>query len=163
MIAGTILSKTGTIVPVNKTWNVYCVQFAKKRDDVTQLEESILFNPTSLSPMVSSCDHCGFPGSLTRNKIPWRWVVKEVLPDGQRMGECVLLAEAKLGELLNKLEKKPIVEPNPEGSLKGTIRVLPVGINKKESHQAREILRNPGTRTDLGTIVPKLKTWRSFN
>lgn len=47
-------------------------------------------------------------------------------------------AEAKLGELLSKIEPKYV------GSLKGThvpqqIKTLPIGINKKESHYAQEI------------------------
>jgi N6-adenosine-specific RNA methylase IME4 len=66
---------------------------------------------------------------------------KQSLKDGQKLGELVLLAEAKLGELLSKRER-PYVK-DTEGSFKGTFRDLPVGIDKKESHYAQEIYRHP--------------------
>jgi len=49
--------------------------------------------------------------------------------------ELVLLAEAKLGELLIKSENREPIK-TPDGSIKGTIGKLPNGINKKESHYA---------------------------
>jgi len=58
---------------------------------------------------------------------------KTALRDGQKMAELTLLAEAKLGELLDKVS----------GSTAGTTKVLPDGINKKESHYAQEIYRHP--------------------
>jgi N6-adenosine-specific RNA methylase IME4 len=60
---------------------------------------------------------------------------KQSLRDGQRMGELVLLAEAKLGELLEGLA-------DPTASRAGR-RQLPEGINHKESHYAQEIYRYP--------------------
>jgi len=61
---------------------------------------------------------------------------KQTLVDGQKMGELVLIAEAKLGELLISI-------PNKEASSARGTRSLPSGINKKESHYAQEIHRNP--------------------
>jgi len=62
---------------------------------------------------------------------------KQTLVDGQKMGELVLLAEAKLGELL-----VPKLSEMRASSAKGTCS-LPVGVTKKESHYAQEIHRNP--------------------
>jgi len=63
---------------------------------------------------------------------------KQSLHDGQKMGELVLLAEAKLGELLLTL-------PDFDSSGRGTMKRkdLPSGVNKKESHYAQEIYRFP--------------------
>jgi len=62
---------------------------------------------------------------------------KQTLVNGQKMGELVLLAEAKLGELL-----VPKLSEMRASSAKGTCS-LPVGVTKKESHYAQEIHRNP--------------------
>ena len=61
---------------------------------------------------------------------------KQSLHDGQCMGELVLLAEAKLGELLSN--QVPLREPG--GTFGNT---LPSSINKKESHYAQEIYKHP--------------------
>lgn len=62
---------------------------------------------------------------------------KQALKDGQKMGELVLLAEAKLGELLIPLTK------NHEATSGSGRSSLPDGINHKESHYAQEIFRFP--------------------
>jgi len=62
---------------------------------------------------------------------------KQSLRDGQKMGELVLLAEAKLGELLSRV---PPQERGEDGKFEDK---LPDGINRKESHYAQEIYRNP--------------------
>ena len=59
------------------------------------------------------------------------------LPDGINKKESHY-AEAKLGELLSKIEPKYV------GSIKGThvpqqLKTLPDGIDKKESHYAQQI------------------------
>ena len=59
----------------------------------------------------------------------------KTLEDGQRMGEAILLAEAKLGELL-----PPLIDPTL--SRKGR-RQLPEGITHKQSHYAQELARHP--------------------
>jgi len=57
------------------------------------------------------------------------------LADAQTVAEVVLDAEAKLGEMLQGLA-------NPTSSRQGT-RQLPIGIDKKMSHEAQEIHRHP--------------------
>jgi len=61
----------------------------------------------------------------------------QALRDGQQVGECVLYAEAKLGQLIEPLS-------NPTLSRRGK-RQLPEGINWKFSHFAQELHRH----TDL--------------
>jgi len=68
--------------------------------------------------------------------------------DAQGIAECVLLAEAKLGELLMNI-KRQYVSPTV-GSPKGTdgnipkqLKTLPSGITKKDSHIAQQIAKNP--------------------
>ena len=62
---------------------------------------------------------------------------KQALRDGQRMGELVLLAEAKLGEILSRV---PPQEHGEDGKFENK---LPDNINRKESHYAQEIYRHP--------------------
>jgi len=62
--------------------------------------------------------------------------------DTQDIADILLDAEVKLGEMLEKIE--PI--PKPDGSGKGTFggreKTLPLGITKKQSHQARQLADN---------------------
>jgi N6-adenosine-specific RNA methylase IME4 len=62
----------------------------------------------------------------------------QALQDGRKVSHLVLEAEARLGELLEQI---PISEIRAS-SARGTCS-LPIGINKKESHYAQEIYRNP--------------------
>jgi DNA N-6-adenine-methyltransferase (Dam) len=66
-------------------------------------------------------------------------VFERTLEEGQILGENVLYAEARLGELLEKIPKAYRVD----GSTQGTIKTLPEGIDKKQSHQAQVLARNP--------------------
>ena len=75
---------------------------------------------------------------------------KQSLHDGQKMGELVLLAEAKLGELLLNRKNKESIQTT-DGTFKGTIGDLPTGIDKRESHYAQEIYRFPNLLHD--TVV----------
>jgi len=59
-------------------------------------------------------------------------VRKQTLKDGQKCSEAVLLATARLGELIDKLCP----------STAGRTKVLPEGINHKQSHYAQEIHRH---------------------
>ena len=68
---------------------------------------------------------------------------KQSLHDGQRMGELVLLAEAKLGELLSKIDKSESYTGFGKRN-----SVLPV--DKRESHYAQEIYRHP---TIMHTVI----------
>jgi len=78
-------------------------------------------------------------------------------------------AEAKLGELIEKLPKpKPIIKGSPDGSLRGTVRVLPKGITKKISHKAQTIKRilTPGTAkysTCGWRVIPKRRSRKGSN
>lgn len=67
---------------------------------------------------------------------------KAALQDGQDAGQAVIYAEARLGELLKGIPK-PKFDAVINGSLRGTTETLPVGINKKMSHQAQTIASNP--------------------
>ena len=62
--------------------------------------------------------------------------------DGQRMGEAVLWAEAKLGELLKPLQQEPITE-STTGRTLGSKSKLPAGINKRQAYESRQLANNP--------------------
>ena len=66
---------------------------------------------------------------------------KQALDDGRKISRLVMDAEDKLGELLENTVKQG--KTKEYGSIGGTIPSLPPGINKKESHYAQEIYRNP--------------------
>ena len=66
----------------------------------------------------------------------------QALSDGQRVSRLVIDAESRLGELLENTNNKNHIK-NTDGSLKGTIGGLPVGLDKKQSHYAQEIHRHP--------------------
>ena len=63
-----------------------------------------------------------------------------VKSDTQDLATILLLAEAKLGELLNIPKKGKTKE---YGSTGGTIPTLPSGITKKQSHYAQQLARHP--------------------
>jgi len=70
-------------------------------------------------------------------------VAKEAaIKDGQSVGEAVLWAKAKLGEMLEQIQKVPKVKPSGEGSLRGSEKSLPPGVTKKQSHSYQELYRN---------------------
>jgi len=64
------------------------------------------------------------------------------IQDGQYLGDILLDAEVRLGEMLEKIDKS---DSRLRGSTKGTTvkPTLPKGITKKQSHEAQEIARNP--------------------
>jgi len=66
----------------------------------------------------------------------------QALKDGRKVSRLVLDAESRLGELLEQIPNQEPIR-TAEGSFKGTLGKLPVGINKKESFYAQEIHRNP--------------------
>ena len=57
------------------------------------------------------------------------------LSDAQDLGEVLLDAEVKLGEI----ERKPIPDGSSKGTFGGSEKTLPPTITKKESHQAQTI------------------------
>ncbi len=62
------------------------------------------------------------------------------LDDSQKMATALLWAEARLGELLDKIKQKYV------SSGRGTIEKqpsLPPGINKKQSHYAQQLAKHP--------------------
>ena len=70
------------------------------------------------------------------------------IQDGQYLGDILLDAEVRLGEMLEKIQPEPIIESSPDGTinkapLRGRKPTLPPGITKKQSHEAQEIARNP--------------------
>lgn len=92
-------------------------------------------------------------------------VMDQALEDGQSVGEAILWAEAKLGELLKK------VSPGKETAIPGGNRKkLPEGITGKQSYRARlladnqeiieEVIREAKTEEDLPTrsaVFSKIK------
>jgi len=66
------------------------------------------------------------------------------LEDGQTIAEIVLDAEAKLGEMLAGLPK-PKFDKTINGSKRGTTETLPIGIDKKMSHEDQQIHKYPET------------------
>jgi len=85
----------------------------------------------SFKAKLRACDKCE-KAKILRN---------QALNDGRKVSRLVIDAEIRLGELL---EQQPNQQPirTTEGSFKGTLGKLPIGINKKESHFAQEIYRN---------------------
>jgi N6-adenosine-specific RNA methylase IME4 len=74
-------------------------------------------------------------------KVNESYAAKEAaLQDAQDIGDALLEAESKLGEIL------AVIKPNIESSGRGTIekkKSLPNGITKKESHRAQTLAANP--------------------
>lgn len=65
---------------------------------------------------------------------------EKAVEDGQRMGEALLYAEAKLGQLLKEMtEGKPKHHP----SVSGSVVSLPEGITHKQSHFAQTLASHP--------------------
>ena len=62
------------------------------------------------------------------------------LREAQNVGDEVLDAKVKLGELLARTEKKGATKEY--GTKGGTIPTLPVNIDKKQSHQYQTLYRN---------------------
>ena len=70
-------------------------------------------------------------------------VYNKKLEEAQKVGSQVLEAKVKIGELLNISSIVPIGELSKgKGSLKGSVKSLPEGINKKQSHQYQELYRH---------------------
>ena len=77
------------------------------------------------------------------------------LADAQDLSDLVIMAVTKLGELLAAMPKpKPIVKGSPDGSLRGTVRVLPEGITKSISHKAQTLANN---KQMVDEITEKMK------
>ncbi len=73
------------------------------------------------------------------------------MSDTQDLAEVLLYAEARLGELLGKIERKR----NKEGSSKGTsLPSLPGGVNKKDSHYAQKLSKN---RDKIAEVVAEAR------
>jgi hypothetical protein len=66
----------------------------------------------------------------------------DVLEHGQIMGEALLYAEQKLGNLLKDIKTKPITDSSSDGTFGGSEKSLPEGITKKQSHYFQEMARN---------------------
>jgi hypothetical protein len=68
-------------------------------------------------------------------------VKDQALEDGQDVGEAILWAEAKLGELLKKISgKHPLPSKEEGGRFK---KVLPKGISYKQSERAQRLSEHP--------------------
>lgn len=68
-------------------------------------------------------------------------VKDQALEDGQDVGEAILWAEAKLGELLKKVS--PGMATYKSALPRGERARLPEGINFRQSHQARKLADHP--------------------
>lgn len=66
-------------------------------------------------------------------------IEKAALTDAQRMGEAVIMAKARVGELLK--ENPPGLTRDKSGKIKQN--KLPDGISQQSSHQAQTIAKNP--------------------
>jgi N6-adenosine-specific RNA methylase IME4 len=64
------------------------------------------------------------------------------IKDGQSVGEAVLWAKAKLGEMLQEIEPKPKPDGSGRGTFGGREPSLPSGITKKQSHYYQQIHNN---------------------
>jgi hypothetical protein len=64
-------------------------------------------------------------------------VFERTLEEGQLLGENVLYAEARLGELLEAIKTKPIADSSANGTFGGSQKTLPPGNNQKA--------KSPGT------------------
>jgi hypothetical protein len=63
--------------------------------------------------------------------------------DGQDIGEAILWAEAKLGELLKRTVKPRGEKLKGSSTKRTTLPSLPPGITKKESHEAQTLAKHP--------------------
>lgn len=85
-------------------------------------------------------------------KIQRAQAAKEAaLSDAQDLGEIVLDAEVKLGEMLKAIDKTDSkLKGKDRGSKGGTTKkTLPNGINKKQSHQAQQLAKHPETIEEI--------------
>lgn len=75
---------------------------------------------------------------LIKNLNLAKSVKDQALQDGQDVGEAILWAEAKLGELVAKM-------PDFHSSGRGTMKrkTLPEGMSRKESHEAQTLAKHP--------------------
>lgn len=69
------------------------------------------------------------------------------IQDGQYLAEIILDAEVRLGELLEAIKPKPIIESSADGTinkapLRGRKRSLPSGMDKKQSHYAQTLAKH---------------------
>ena len=74
-------------------------------------------------------------------------VYDQKLKEGQDMAGIVLIAEARLGELLSMIPRKVITKKHSSTSgtmlfPSGTEKSLPNDVNKKQSHEAQKLARN---------------------
>ena len=77
------------------------------------------------------------------------------LQEAQGFAETVIIAQAKLGELLAAMPKKPTrTESSPKGTFGGRAPSLPEGITKSESHKAQTIAENPDV---VQAVIAKAK------
>ena len=70
-------------------------------------------------------------------------VRKKTNQDALELAIALLYAEARLGELLKGISKPKYIK-DADGSLKGTVRNLPPGITKKQSHYAQKLFEHIG-------------------
>ena len=63
--------------------------------------------------------------------------------DAQDLAELLLEAESKFGEMLEKIDRKPLPDGSTKRTFGGSEKTLPLGITKKESHFAQTIAKNP--------------------
>jgi len=107
-------------------------------DNVKDLHRFILIAPEKLKSVraeINAIDKAGLAKEVRDQKTS----------EGQQIGEAILWAEAKMGEILKAIPKKG----NKYGSTGGTIPTLPEGISKKQSHRAQVLADNPDLIEDV--------------
>ena len=62
-------------------------------------------------------------------------VREQAIQDAQMVGEAVLWAESKLGQLLREINKSQMARSSRKGT---SSKALPDGISKKQSHEAQQ-------------------------
>ena len=100
-------------------------------DTIEELIDFVIVGNEAIQSFKSKLKAC--------NKANLAFEAKEqALRDGRKISRLVLDAETRLGELLENMDD---FHSSGRGTMKR--KELPQGINKKESHYAQEIYRNP--------------------
>jgi N6-adenosine-specific RNA methylase IME4 len=126
-------------------------------DNIGELKEIVIIAEGMLSAKQAELD-------AVRDLPVAARTVNRTLQDGWGIAEFFFRAQAKLGELLKALPPpKPIVKGSPDGSLRGTIRVLPEGISKKQSHFAQRLAKHPELIAEIMSEAKERKDLPSWS
>jgi hypothetical protein len=104
----------------------------KLPDSIPELQQFILVTHEALKIYRTKLD------AVNRLNVA-QAIRNRTLEDGQKVGTALLWAEAKLGELLSQIPRKPIADSSSKGRIGGSERSLPEGITYKQSHYAQQL------------------------